>query len=56
VARLINDYYSQKEFEYISTGFKTFPKYGILEEVASGLLASLRGYCRKNMNIHDKSI
>ncbi|MDQ6995999.1 MAG: hypothetical protein Q9M82_00880 [Mariprofundus sp.] len=53
---LINDYYSQKEFEYISTGFKTFPKYDILEEISSGLLSSLKGYCRKNMNIHDETI
>jgi len=53
---LINDYYSQKELEYISTGFKRFPKYDILEKVASGLLSSLRGYCQKNMHIHDKTI
>jgi len=53
---LINDYYSQKELEYIATGFKTFPKYDILEEVASDLILSLRIYCRKNMNIHDETI
>jgi len=53
---LINDYYNQKELEYIATGFKTFPKYDVLEGVASDLILSLRGYCRKNMNIHDKII
>ena len=53
---LINDYYGSKELEYISTGSKTFPKYKILDEIADGLLASLRGYCRENMNIHDETI
>ena len=49
---LINDYYHQKELEYISTGSKKLPEYKILEAIADGLLVSLKDSCRCNMHLH----
>jgi len=53
---LINDYYNKKELEYITTGFKSFPKYDILEKIASSLIDSLERFCLSNRNLHDKTI
>jgi len=50
---LINGYYSAKELEYITTGFKRFPEYGFLEATAAGLLGSIKVFCQDSRRIHE---
>lgn len=49
---LANRYYRTKEFEYITTGYKSLPKIDILQEAATRLVKELRGFCTKNRNWH----
>ncbi|MEK7881028.1 MAG: hypothetical protein AAB210_03935 [Deltaproteobacteria bacterium] len=51
--KVINPYYKNKEFEYITTGCKTFPEIDLLVAFADKLICKTEGFCFDSMNIHD---
>lgn len=52
---LINDYYKEKELEYIKTGFKTYPKIEILLSLEERLLSEIRTFCFETRDLHRKT-
>lgn len=48
----INDYYSEKELEYISIGYKEYPPISILISFNEKLLAAIRQFCFDKRGLH----
>ncbi|MBI4377748.1 MAG: hypothetical protein HY578_01485 [Nitrospinae bacterium] len=50
---IVSTYYCEKEFEYIKTGFKTFPNIDILLRFAEDILSNIHKFCINNMRHHN---
>lgn len=50
--QLINEYYKEKDLEYIKTGFKTYPEIEILLALEERLLFRIRTFCFETMDLH----
>jgi len=48
----INPYYEFKDFQYSTSGYKSFPHPDFLIELAERLWKSLRSYCEEHRNHH----
>ena len=48
----INDYYSEKELEYIVVGYKQYPKIDLLISFNEKLLSAIRQFCFDKRDLH----
>lgn len=49
---MINEYYMDKQLNYIKTGYKEFPQISVLVEFAERLLQSINKFCFDNRDLH----
>ncbi len=50
---LVNNLYSNKEFEYIKVGFKRLPQIDVLYGTATSLVYALKQFCNEKRDIHN---